>query len=172
MKRIKKLIIGAAAVALCGAAYCAKVTNYRHIGDAVRIADEVVVHQKEYEQTLLEELSFTDSEQTANEMIEQGSLARKRINIWKSPADDFTQNPYDLRIVIEHTPEGERAYLADLKTGERLPIFRNNQVGDFNHRISGMYEITERTINQIFEEAKTTTLHTIDSFLKGLEEQK
>ncbi len=169
MKRIKKLIICAAAVAILGTGYCAKITNYRHMGDAARIIDEIVVHQKDYEGMLLEELGYTGNEKTANGMIELGSLARKRINIWKKPAEDFAQNPYDLVIAVEHTPEGEKAYLIDLKAEQKLPVYRDNQVGDVGYRVSGMYEGAKRELKDGLGKLKTKAVQTIDGIMDKLE---
>jgi len=149
-------------------AYFAGKTDYARIPDVARIFSEVVMHRQDYEKTLLAEISGTKNEGTANAMVETGCAARKRINAGISPAENFTRDPYDLRIEIKHTANGDETYLADLASNQRLPIYENNQVGDLSHRITGIRSDAGKLITDIFDEAKKTALETIDEFVNML----
>ena len=158
MKRIKKFIIGAAAVAILGTGYCANTTDYKRIPEVLRIFDSVVLEQQGYENTLIRELETTKDENIANRLIDTGYSARKRINSDRNPADYFADNPYDLRINIEHSPEGDEVYLVDTKTGEEHPIYSGNHVGGVEHRFAGLYNDGKRAIEKSSDKLVETAL--------------
>jgi len=162
---MKKAIITALAVSVLAAGYFVSKMDLKRVPDVARIFDSVVVHRQNYERTLLEEISSTGSEYLANDMIEKGYVARKRINEGRKPAPNFAKNPYDLRIVIEHAPNGDEAYLLDNLTRKKLPIDENNQVGDFSYRITGVYQSAEKAVASFIREAKSTALSTIDGLV-------
>lgn len=161
MKRIKKFMMGAAAVAILGTGYCAKTTDYQRIPEVMRIFDSVVLKQQGYENTLIKELETTNDENIANRLIDTGYSARKRINFGRHPADYFADNPYDLRINIEHAAEGDEAYLVDTKTGEEFPIYEGNNVGGVKHKLAGLYNDGKRAVEKSSDKIVETTLQGI-----------
>jgi len=162
---MKKAILTVAALGILGAGYLVSKTDYKKIPDVARVFSSVVIHRQDYEETLLSELENTLNEEIAEQMIEKGSLARKRINRGRIPAENFAQNPYDLRIVIEHAPEGDEAYLVDLAAGQKLPIYKSNQLGDLKYRISGVAKEAETTAKDIYEKAKDILIDRVNSWL-------
>lgn len=166
--RFKKLILGMAALAVAGSGYLASKTDYKMIPEVAGIFNSVVLQNNDYSQTLIDELSEQNNEKTADQMIETGYNVKQRINP-NSPSAGFSQSPYSLRVIIEHTPKGEEAYLLDMSTNQKLPIYENNHVGDFRHQLKGLGESAEDIVTELFEEAKKTTIDGIETVLKGLE---
>lgn len=160
---MKKAIITALAVAVLGTGYFASRMDLKRIPDIARVFDSVVIHRQDFEETILNELSKTQSEGIANNMIEDGYVARKRINQFSRPAPEFARNPYDLRIVIEHTPKGDEAYLLDKSANQKLPVDENNQVGDFKYRAAGVYNDAEKSLVNLLYDAKDYVAGKIDS---------
>ena len=162
---MKKAIITALAVAVLGTGYFASRMDLKRIPDIARVFDSVVIHRQDFEETILNELAKTQSEGTANNMIEQGYVARKRINQFIRPAPEFARNPYDLRIVIEHTLKGDEAYLFDKSANQKLPVDENNQVGDLKYRAVGVYQDAEKSLVNLLYDAKDYAVKTIDSVI-------
>ncbi len=168
---MKRTIATIAAFAALGTGYLGIKTNYENIPDIAGIFNQVVFQKQEYEETLLKELGKTKDENTAQEIVETGYGAIKRINAGKEPAEKFANNPYDLRVLVEHTEGGDKAYLLNAETGQKLPICENSQVGDLSHRLKGLEKSAEKVVTDVFDEAKKTTLDSVEKIIKRLEEK-
>ena len=167
MKTIKKIIVSAAALGIIATSYYVKTADFSRMKNVAGIVNEVIMKRKDFERTLIDVLAKTGDEETANGMIEKGYLARKRINAGMKPADGFAQNPYDLRIVVEHSLEGDKTYLADTSKSQKLPIYADNQVGDFRYRIGGLYSDAKNAAINLLGETKKTALGYLDNIVGG-----
>src|SRR3989338_3734110 len=157
---MKKLVL---AVAFAGAlAYFGLNTNYKRLPDCWDVCKKAVCKKQDYSKTLISELEEEQDSKTADEMIESGFKMNKRIFGRRKAADEFIEHPYDLRIRVEHSEKGEAAYLVDLKNGKILPIYEGDQVGNLEHRLSGVPELVKEEVSRIFEQAKEFTNNTID----------
>jgi len=166
---MKKFIAAIAVAGMLGAgAYFGLNTNYRRIPDVWSITKKVVFQKQEYPKVLLSEIEQNADEKTADEAIEAGYRAKKKIFGNRNSAEKFIKNPYDLRIRVEHSKEGEAAYFVDLASGEILPVYEDDQVGDLEHRLSGIPGIVKEEVEMIFEQAKQFTNYKIDEYLREL----
>lgn len=161
---MKKAILAAGIIAGL-AYYSAAKIDYKRVPEIAGIFSSVVIHRQDYEKTLLNGIKGTKNENIAGEMLDAGYEARKRINFGKLPAEKFTKDPYDLRIEIEHSDEGDKAYLVDLTSKQKLPIYDKNQVGDLNHRLNGIKDDARGIVSLLFDEAKKEMAQAIDDFM-------
>ena len=167
---MKKSIAAMAAFAIMGGGYFISNTNCREMPRIAGLFKAVVLEEQVYERALLSDLSKTDNEAIAEEIIETGYVVRKRINSENEIAPGFVQAPYDLRILIEHTPQGDEAYLFSSMDGKKLPIFRNRQVGELGHRINGLEQSAENMMNDLFDEAKRDTMNALNGMFERFEQ--
>lgn len=166
---MRKTLATIAALAVVGTGYAGLKTDYKKAPQVAEIFKKTVIQRKDYESVLLEELENADDEETANNLIGSGYEARKRINKNRETAEGFVSNPYDLRILIEHTPEGEKAYLFDSGTEEKLAIYENKQIGNMKHRLKGVEISVEELIAETFEDAKYRTIKSFEKVIEKLE---
>lgn len=102
---------------------------------------------------------FEKSDRAVERMIELGHKMRKRLNAGRPAAPGYAAHPYDLRIEIEHTPQGEIAYLVDRADGSKQPIYNGNKTGctmlelrrGLEEVINGLFERTREGIREMLD---------------------
>ena len=137
-------------------------TDYKKIPDILKITKKVVFQKEDYSETLIKEVE----DKYADELIEKGWEIRKQLFGKRKSANKFIETPYDLRIRVEHSRNGEAAYLIDLANGKVLPIYKGIQVGSLEHRLGGLPQIVKDKISNVFEQAKGYTNDKIDELLR------
>jgi len=164
---MKKLIAKVMILGMLGAgAYLAVNTDYKRIPDVWHICKKVVFQKQDYSKVLVSELE--QNAQSGDEIIESGYKINKKLFGNRKTADKFAEHPYDLRIRIEHSSNGEAAYLVDNSNGQVLPIYKGIQVGDLEHRLKGISEEAKEEALKIINQAKQFTSSTIEKYLKDL----
>jgi len=162
---MKKTIKILALAGMLGAGiYFAGNTDYKRIPDVWRISRKIVFQKQDYSKVMISEVE--EKSEYADEMIERGSEINKKLFGKRKTAEKFAEHPYDLRIKVEHSENGESAYLVDNSNGQVLPIYKGIQVGDLEHRLKGISEEAKEEALRIFDQAKQYTGNLIDRYLK------
>lgn len=167
MKKFKIFLVAG----LFGAtAYFCLNTNYKKIPDCFYIFRSVVFGNNTYSDVLLSELLKEKNEKIAEQMIEGGYQIKKQLFSERKPAPGFIKHPYDLRIIVEHSSQGEMAYILDLREKRTFPIYEGVQVGDLEHRLKGLPEIINSQLLKTFEQTKMFFIDKLDSYLNELKQ--